>query len=58
MADNKANGFMIITAINSDTGEAGSETYKIVGVTTEGDTEVFLLIDSNGEECKLTEGPR
>jgi hypothetical protein len=53
----EANGFLITTAINSDTGEAGSETYKILEATGEGDQAAYSVRDDEGKLWTIIQRP-
>lgn len=57
MATNEANGYLVTTAINSDTGEAGSETYKILEVTGEGDQAAYSVRDDEGKLWTIIQRP-
>ena len=53
----EANGYLVTTAINSDTGEAGSETYKILEVSGEGDQALYSVRDDEGKLWTVIQRP-
>jgi hypothetical protein len=50
----QANGYLVFTAINSDTGEAASETYTLQGQEELDGVDRFYVTDERGVEYLIT----